>query len=117
MTARQTLRRWWRDLCASFAALADSTARDVRLRLYGDPKTVEDLGIAAAKAGLTVDEVETAVRVYRRAEWLEMEGRSLVGVYRDIETLQRVRAAHIDYRRSGDAQTLGRALGALLGSP
>jgi hypothetical protein len=63
------VKRWLRELRASLDAIVESFARDTRLSLYGDPETIEQLGIACAKAGVSVDEVEPAIALYLRAQW------------------------------------------------
>jgi hypothetical protein len=63
------VKRWLRELRASLDAIVESFARDTRLSLYGDPETIEQLGIACAKAGVSVDEVEPAIALYLRARW------------------------------------------------
>lgn len=114
MTGLRLVRQFCRELRASLDLMTENLERSNRLRPYGDPRVVEDLGIAAAKAGLTVDEVEAAVRVYRHAEWFEMEGRSLVGMYRDIEKLQKVEIAVAEYRRTLDRLELIRTLNTII---
>lgn len=114
MSSLRLVRQFCRELRASLGVMTENLERSGRLRLYGDPRVVEDLGIAAAKAGLTVDEVEAAVRVYRRAEWFEMEGRSLVGMYRDIERLQKVETAVAEYRRTLDRLELIRTINTII---
>lgn len=63
------MRRWLCELRASLEAIVEDLARDARLRLYGDPRTIEHLGIACAKSGIAVDEVEPAIALYLRARW------------------------------------------------
>jgi hypothetical protein len=65
--------KWLRELGATINTITKNLERDNRLRLYGDPRVVEDLGIAAAQAGMTVEEVEAAANVYRRAQWFNLD--------------------------------------------
>lgn len=82
------LARYMRELDAAHRREKEHAVRREAISAIADPEIIEQLGIEAAKCGLTVEEINPAVGAYHRLKALDLDGASTLDLHRLLHPRQ-----------------------------